>query len=65
MRINRLIALLILLAITVSTVSGCGLFVKDTDTNADGDGATEEKSTLVLNYSLDGYLQHEPLRLPV
>ena len=49
MKLNRLIALLLLSAMLLSTAVGCGLFPELPDTN----GNTEEKNTLVLNYSLD------------
>ena len=51
MRFNRLIALLILLTMLVSTVAGCAGSQKDP--KPDLDQETGEKNTLILNYSLD------------
>lgn len=51
MKINRLIALLIVLVMLISTASGCTWF--ENESNAGTDDDTDGKSSLVLNYSLD------------
>ena len=50
MKLYRFIVILMLLVILIST-TGCDLFTKGPDKGT----GSEEKSTLVLNYSLDEY----------